>query len=77
MTEIFTTQPGLPDEWIRKLKANDEQALKALYAANYSKVENYVLDNSGSAEDAKDIYQEAFIAVWRNIQLDQDFVYKP
>lgn len=51
------------------IRQNDEAALKALYKENYGKVESYVLANNGTAEDAKDIYQEAFIAVWRNIQL--------
>ncbi len=45
--------------------------LKSLYENNYFKIEKYVLNNSGSIEQAKDIYQEAFIAVWRNIQLDK------
>lgn len=66
-----TVQPGIPGNWIDLLKANDEQTLKALYAANYHKIEAYVLNNNGTAEDAKDIYQEAFIAVWRNIQLNK------
>lgn len=53
------------------IKGNDENALKTLYQANYPKVEKYVLDNNGTTDEAKDIYQEAFIAVWRNIQLDR------
>lgn len=52
-------------------KANDEIALRAFYNDNYYKTEKYILDNSGTTEHAKDIYQEAFIAVWRNIQLDK------
>ncbi|NTS43804.1 RNA polymerase sigma factor [Flavisolibacter sp. BT320] len=53
------------------IKQNDDAALKALYQENFSKVERYVLANNGTAEEAKDIYQEAFIAVWRNVQLDK------
>ncbi len=64
---LHMTTPN-PDEWNLKLKANDEQTLKALYTANYAKTEKYILNNNGSADDAKDIYQEAFIAVWRGIQ---------
>lgn len=56
-------------EEIDKLKANDEHTLRTLYAANYPRVEEYVLKNSGSRDDARDIYQEAFIAAWRNITL--------
>lgn len=53
------------------IKANDNNALRCFYQENYFKIEKYVLNNSGSVEQAKDIYQEAFIAVWRNIQLDK------
>ena len=48
--------------------ANDDKALEALYSANFYKTEAFVLANSGTAEEAKDIYQEAFIAVWQNIK---------
>jgi RNA polymerase sigma factor (sigma-70 family) len=58
-------------EQVNAIKANDDSTLKALYHDNYRKVESYVLTNNGSTDEAKDIYQEAFIAVWRNIQLDK------
>lgn len=53
------------------IKANDEAALNSFYTDNYYKAEKYILNNNGTIEHAKDIYQEAFIAVWRNIQLDK------
>ncbi|WP_336513974.1 sigma-70 family RNA polymerase sigma factor [Pollutibacter soli] len=56
---------------VRALKANDDAVLKILYRDNYPKAERYVLENSGTEEDAKDVFQEAFIAAWRNIQLDK------
>lgn len=56
---------------ITAIKENDEGVLKLFYQANYPKVESYVLSNNGTADEAKDIYQEAFIAVWRNIKLDR------
>lgn len=71
MTDPSAAHTGLPDDWIAKLRANDDHVLKALYAANYAKAEKYVLDNSGTEADAEDIYQEAFIAAWRNVQLDK------
>ncbi|MBL7696555.1 MAG: sigma-70 family RNA polymerase sigma factor [Chitinophagaceae bacterium] len=64
------TTPYQPD-LILKLKANDEPTLKALYIANYPKIERYILENNGTREDAKDVYQEAFIAVWRSVQNDK------
>lgn len=62
---------NIQSNWLNRIKANDESALKLFYLANYPKVEQYILNNSGSIEEAKDIYQEAFVAMWRNIMLDK------
>lgn len=56
------------NQLIKGIKANDEVVLKNLYAENFYKTEHYVLTNSGSHEQAKDIFQEAFIAVWEQVQ---------
>ncbi len=56
---------------INAIKANDATALQMLYCNNYPKVESYILNNHGAREQVKDIYQEAFIAMWRNIQLNK------
>ena len=55
------------------IKTNDSVALKALYISNYPKIESLVLSNSGTKEDAKDIYQDAFIVVWNNVK-DKSFI---
>src|SRR5690606_13865339 len=34
-------------------------------------VKQFVLRNSGTLDDAKDIYQEAYLSVWRNIRMDK------
>lgn len=54
---------------VDRVKANDPVVLKALYHANYYKVEQYIVNNSGSKEQAKDIYQEAFLTLWKNVKL--------
>ena len=46
----------------------DEMCLKTFYLSNFSSVRSYVLANSGTEDEAKDIYQEAFIIVWRKVQ---------
>ncbi len=56
-------------EQLRAIQNNDEKVLEVLYKENYPKTEKYVLQNNGTAEQARDIFQEAFIALWRNIQL--------
>lgn len=53
------------------IKANDNAVLETLYHDNYYKIEQLVIKNSGSKEEAKDLFQEAFIAVWRSVQLDK------
>lgn len=50
---------------------NDEATLKELYITNYIKVQRYILKNNGSEQQAKDIYQEAFLAMWRNVKNDR------
>lgn len=53
------------------IKENDSLTLKSIYTQNYPKIEALVLKNSGTKEHAKDIYQEAFLAVWQNIKQDK------
>ncbi len=53
------------------IKKNDAATLKELYKSNFAKVKRYVLKNSGDEQQAKDVYQEAFLAMWRNIKDDK------
>ena len=53
---------------VKAIKSNDSNALKSLYTSNFYKVELMVIKNSGSREHAKDIYQEAFITLWKNVK---------
>ena len=61
MKEAYKIQHQL--ELINAIKANDSIALKDFYTSNYRKVEVMVLKNSGSQAHAKDVYQDAFIAL--------------
>ncbi|MFB2119428.1 MULTISPECIES: sigma-70 family RNA polymerase sigma factor [Parapedobacter] len=73
----------LPDtSLVERIKSDDEVTLKNLYTSNYRLMERYILQHSGSVDDAKDTYQEAFLAVWRNVQhgrfvpsAESDFTY--
>lgn len=56
---------------VAAIKANDNSVLKSIYTHNYHKVETLVLKNNGTKDHAKDIYQEAFLAVWKNVKLDK------
>lgn len=59
------------NETVLLIKQNDAATLKKLYLTNFSKVKRFVLKNSGNEQQAKDVYQEAFVAMWRNIKNDR------
>lgn len=74
MQEKNPTMPS-SNSILEAVKSNNTEILKTLYISNYPKIEILVLRNNGSKEQAKDIYQEAFLAVWQNIK-DNRFVPK-
>lgn len=46
---------------------NSDLAYRQLYKAHYTIIKQYVLKNSGSDDDVKDLFQEGIIALWDNI----------
>ncbi|MFB6318427.1 RNA polymerase sigma factor [Saccharicrinis sp. FJH54] len=58
-------------ELIEGFKNNATHILSTIYSSQYIKLERYVLANNGNSEQAKDIFQEAFVALWRNIREDR------
>jgi RNA polymerase sigma factor (sigma-70 family) len=70
-TQLNTITDTNSSEIIELIKNNDEGILKILYQSNYPKIEAFVLKNSGTEEHAKDIFQDAFITVWKNVKTDK------
>lgn len=68
--EPINTKSSIQKEWQNDF-LNNEELLQRVYQENLSSVIIYVTNNSGSKEQAEDIYHEAFLAVWRNMQLDR------
>lgn len=58
-------------EILEGIKNNVPDILQRIYQEQYPKVEKFVLSNNGSSQEAKDIFQEAFVAVWKNIKNDR------
>ncbi|MEX0996296.1 MAG: sigma-70 family RNA polymerase sigma factor [Flavobacteriaceae bacterium] len=58
----------IQDGLVLEIQKNNDAVLKKLYQQNYHKTRGFVLKNNGSEIQAKDIYQEAFIAVWQNVK---------
>ena len=52
-------------EILERIGQGDEKALDHLYTKHYRMMVKMVIDNNGTEEEAKDIYQEALLAFWR------------
>jgi len=53
---------------IRGIREDDRQLISTLYVKHFPMIRKLVLDNSGSEEEAKDVYQEAMIVFYENIR---------
>lgn len=51
-------------ELIKGLAVNDKSAIEAIYTANYGIIQSLILNNNGTEDDAKDIFQEALIVLY-------------
>ena len=60
--------PHIKIDFYEALKSGNESYIKELYVSNFFKTKNYIVKNNGNSEHARDIYQEAFTILWRNIQ---------
>jgi RNA polymerase sigma factor (sigma-70 family) len=54
---------------LKGLAANDKQAIETIYRQNYAMIQSFILNNSGSHDDARDIFQEAMIVLFEKARL--------
>nr|WP_299074225.1 sigma-70 family RNA polymerase sigma factor [uncultured Allomuricauda sp.] len=52
-------------------KNNNQKVMQMVYQNTFPKFRNHVLKNSGDETQAKDVFQEAFIACWKNIKANK------
>jgi len=50
------------------LARSDRKAIETIYRENYNMVQSLIINNSGSADDAKDIFQEAMIVLYEKVR---------
>jgi RNA polymerase sigma factor (sigma-70 family) len=55
-------------ELLEGLATNDKKAVEAIYQDNYNMVQSLVINNNGSSDDAKDIFQEAMIVLYEKVR---------
>ena len=49
---------------LRGLAENNKAAIESIYRLNYTMIQTFVLNNNGSADDARDIFQEAMVVLY-------------
>ncbi len=52
---------------LQGLARNDKRAIEAIYKENFNMVQALIINNNGTAEDAKDIFQETMIVLFEKV----------
>ncbi|MBI1344158.1 MAG: sigma-70 family RNA polymerase sigma factor [Terrimonas sp.] len=52
------------EELLKGLAINDKRAVETIYRENYNMIQTLIISNSGTTDDAKDIFQEAMIVLY-------------
>jgi len=47
---------------------NERKAVESIYKDNYNMVQSLIINNNGSSDDAKDIFQEAMIVLYEKVR---------
>ncbi|HKK64033.1 MAG TPA: sigma-70 family RNA polymerase sigma factor [Bacteroidales bacterium] len=68
MSKIFKDE-----EIIAGLRKRDNQVIKFIYDRDFNKVMQMILANSGSENDAEDIFQESLIIVFKKLREEEKF----
>jgi RNA polymerase sigma factor (sigma-70 family) len=55
---------------LKGLAQNDSKAVETLYKSHFTMIQIFVENNNGSFDDARDVFQEAMIALYEKVQLD-------
>lgn len=55
---------GIEKTLLQGLARNDKKSVETIYKENYNMVQSLIINNNGTADDAKDIFQEAMIVLY-------------
>lgn len=53
---------------LQGLSRNDRKAVETIYKDNYNMVQSLIVQNNGSVEEAKDVFQEAMIVLYEKVR---------
>ncbi|GGG27179.1 hypothetical protein GCM10011344_29940 [Dokdonia pacifica] len=70
---LSSTQPkdDYQQDIIQAIKENDAKVFERLYVENFPKIASYIRKNNGNTTKAKDIFQEAMIALWKAVKTEK------
>lgn len=52
---------------IKGLGSNDRRSIEMLYESNYPAIQAFILNNNGTVDDARDIFQESIIVLYEKV----------
>ncbi len=58
---------------LKGLAVDDSKAIETIYKENFTMVQTFIINNNGSYDDARDIFQEAMIVLYEKAQ-NESFV---
>lgn len=63
---MVTSVKSVPNEiaLLEGLARNDRQAIQTIYKQHYNMVQSLIINNNGTTDDARDIFQEAMIVLY-------------
>lgn len=62
------------DEILEGIRCRNDKILRYVYQENYPSVRNYVTENNGSSQDAKDIFQEGLVLIFQKVTSQKLFL---
>jgi len=54
---------------LQGLARSDKKAIETIYTDNFNSIQSLIINNNGTSEDAKDIFQEAMVVLYEKVQL--------
>ena len=54
---------------LKGLAQNDKNSIETIYRENYATIQSFILNNNGSVDEARDIFQEAMIVLYEKSRI--------
>ncbi len=54
---------------LQELAKNNKKAAEEIYKGSYETIKSLIINNNGSSDDAKDVFQEAMIVLYEKVRL--------